>query len=143
MKLAYKYGYMLDKLALIDSAGIKPRRGLKYYCRLYRHKLLNLLKIHHQAGSEDYRKLSPLQRKTFVNIVNEDLSGILDKITLPTLIIWGNKDKETPIYMARKLNRKIRGSGLVVLKNAAHYSYLDFPLRVFLILRSFFAAETE
>lgn len=143
LKLAYKYGYMLDKLALIDSAGIKPRRGLKYYCRLYRHKLLKLLKIPHQAGSEDYRKLSPLQRKTFVNIVNEDLSGILDKITLPTLIIWGNKDKETPIYMARKLNRKIRGSGLVVLKNAAHYSYLDFPLRVFLILRSFFAAETE
>lgn len=137
LKIASRYGYMLERMVLIDSAGIKPRRTLKYYYKLYRHKLLKLLKIPHTAGSQDYRNLSPVMRKTFVNIVNENLSPLLSKITVPTLIIWGNKDKETPIYMARKFNKKIIGSGLVVLKNAGHYSYLEQPLKVLLILKSF------
>lgn len=137
LKLAANYGYLLDKLVLIGSAGIKPRRTVQYYYRITRHKLLRFLKIKHSAGSADYKKLPANMKKTFVNIVNENLGLLLHKITVPTLIIWGNKDKETPIYMARKLNKKIIGSGLIVLKNAGHYSYLEQPTRVLLILKSF------
>lgn len=137
LKFASKYGYMLERLVLIDSAGIKPRRGIKYYYRVYKHKLLKRLNIAHKAGSDDYRKLAPLMQKTFINIVNENLYPILPKITLPTLLIWGNKDKDTPIYMARKLNKKLTGSGIIVLKNAGHYSYLEQPLKVMLAIKSF------
>ncbi|HHU43629.1 MAG: alpha/beta hydrolase [Clostridia bacterium] len=137
LKLAYKYGYMLDKLILIDSAGIRPRRGLKYYSKVLLHKTLKKLKIKRQMGSADYRKLNGVQKRTFVNIVNEDLTDILNQITLPTLIIWGNKDKETPIYMARKLHRKLCSSGLVVIKEAGHFCYLEKPAKVLIIIRSF------
>ena len=80
IKLAVKYGYLINKLILIDSAGIKPRRGLKYYFSIYKHKLLNLLKIKHVAGSEDYKKLNETMRGTFKNVINEDLCPILKKI---------------------------------------------------------------
>ncbi|MFW5780776.1 MAG: alpha/beta fold hydrolase [Bacillota bacterium] len=137
LKLAHKYGYVLDRLILIDSAGIKPRRGVKYHYKVLRHKLLKKLHIKHKSGSADYNKLKGVEKKTFINIVNEDLTDILEKITLPTLIIWGNKDKDTPIYMAKKLNRKLCSSGLVVIKDAGHFSYLDKPGRVLIIIRSF------
>ena len=137
LKLAYKYGYILDRLILIDSAGIKPRRGVKYHYKVFRHKILKKLHIKHKSGSADYNKLRPSEKKTFINIVNENLTDILHKITVPTLIIWGNKDKDTPIYMARKLNKKLCSGGLVIIKDAGHFSYLDKPGRVLIIIRSF------
>lgn len=139
IKIAAKYGYLLEKMVLVDAAGLKPRRGVRYHYRLLRHKILKALKVPHKAGSADYRQLPSIKKKTFVNIVNENLTALLPKVTLPTLIVWGNNDKETPIYMARKLNKKIMGSGLVVLKNAGHYSYLDRPFEFLLILKSFLA----
>lgn len=138
LKLACKYGYLLDKMVLIDSAGIRPRRGIKYYYKVFSHKIFTKLKIPHKAGSADYRSLNSVRKKTFVNIVNENLRPILKNITLPTLIIWGEKDKDTPMYMAKILHREISGSGLVVHKGAGHYSYLDCPRETYLILNSFF-----
>ncbi|MBR1747172.1 MAG: alpha/beta hydrolase [Clostridia bacterium] len=142
IRLASKWGYLLDKLVLIDSAGIKPRRGIKYYYRVYRHKLLKKLHITHQAGSEDYNALSPIARESFKNIVNEDLTSELKKITMPTLLIWGNKDKDTPIYMARRMLKQITGSALIVFENAGHYSYLD-GFRVFVSILKSFSADGQ
>jgi pimeloyl-ACP methyl ester carboxylesterase len=39
--------------------------------------------------------------------------------------MWGENDNDTPIYMAKLMEKKIKDSGLVVLKGAGHYSYLD------------------
>ena len=36
-------------------------------------------------------------RGTLVRIVNEDLRALLPKLHLPVLLIWGDKDTETPI----------------------------------------------
>lgn len=143
LKLAWKYGYLLNKLVLIDSAGIKPRRGPKYYCKVYTHKLLAKLKIPHKAGSSDYRSLPENKRKTFVNIVNEDLKPILSKITLPSLILWGEQDRDTPLYMAKALNKGIAGSGLVVIKDAGHYCYLDAIRETFFIVDNFLAGGVD
>lgn len=127
IKIAGKYGYLLRKLILVDSAGVLPRRTIKYRCRILRHKILSLLKIEHSAGSSDYQKLDNNGKQTFKNIVNEDLSGLAAKITVPTLLFWGSKDKETAIYMAKRLKKLIYNSCLVIFKGAGHYSYLDAP----------------
>lgn len=122
--LAFKRPELIEKLVLTSSAGVKPRRGLKYYFKIYRHKLLKKLNIPHKAGSGDYRKLSPIMRQTFKNVVNDDLTCALDKIFLSTLLIWGSKDKDTPIYMAKKMLSKISDSGLIIFKGAGHFAYL-------------------
>lgn len=125
IKLAAKYGYMIENLILVDSAGLKPRRGIRYCSKVLIHKILNKLKVEHNWGSEDYKKLSGTMRETFKNIVNEDLTPILSKINTRTLIIWGNKDKDTPIYMGKKLCRKILNSGLIIFEDCGHFAYIE------------------
>ena len=58
-------------------------------------------------------------------------------ITMPTLIIWGDMDYETPVYMARKLTKEIKGSTLIIYNGAGHFSYLERPELFERNLRSF------
>ena len=64
-------------------------------------------------------------RETFKNVINLDLTDNLEKITRPTLLIWGENDKDTPLYMAKIMEKKIKDSGIAILKGAGHFSYLD------------------
>jgi pimeloyl-ACP methyl ester carboxylesterase len=80
-------------------------------------------------------------RSTFVKIVNEDLSSSLPGITAPTLVIWGSKDEETPIWMGKKIAQDIPDAALVVLEGAGHYSYLDAPEQFRRELLAFLASE--
>jgi len=76
-------------------------------------------------------------KKTFVNIISEDLSPLLKNIACPTLIIFGKDDKETPLYMAKKLNKKIKDSALIVFENCGHFAYLEDFYRFVAISKSF------
>ena len=64
-------------------------------------------------------------RQTFNNIVSTDLTKNLDNIIAPCLIVWGDKDKSTPLYMAKKLNKQIKNSELKIYRNSGHFSYLE------------------
>ena len=78
-------------------------------------------------GSADYKALDGVMKETFVKVVNENLYSHFKKIAMPTLILWGEKDKETPLYMAKKLKRIIKNSSLYVIKGTGHFSYLERP----------------
>lgn len=124
----------IDKIVLVDVAGIKPKRSVKYRLRRARYSLQKLLvklklassKTLEKFGSADYIALDQIHRQSFSNIVGEDLTSQYRKISVPTLIFWGRRDKETPIYMAKKLNQIITDSGLVLV-DGGHFSYLDAP----------------
>lgn len=138
-RVAIKFTFLFQddyqnlKLCLIDSAGILPRRTIKYYYRVWKYKrckqkTLKNLKFKEKLnkfGSEDYKKLSSRMKKVFVNVVNEDLSCCAKKINVKTILIWGKNDNETKLYMAKKLHKFIKNSELYVFKNAGHFSFLD------------------
>jgi pimeloyl-ACP methyl ester carboxylesterase len=143
----------VNKLVLIDAAGIRPDRPLKYYLKVYSYKLIKRLlplltgrkraeekikRYREQAGSSDYNRAAGMMRNVLVKTVNEDLKHVMPQIKAPTLLIWGENDTATPVKDARIMERLIRGSGLVVLKNAGHFSFLDKTYEVKLILDSFF-----
>lgn len=124
--LLSSYCNRIAGICLCDSAGIKPRRSLKYYYKIYKYKICKKLGIRNiKSGSVDYNKLQGVMKETFVRVVNQDLTPILKKVVVPTLIVWGDKDKDTPLYMAKKLHRHILGSSLNILEEAGHYSYID------------------
>ena len=98
-------------LVLVDSAGMKPKPSLIKKLRVVRYRY----RVRHGKpldgmGSKDYNSLSENMRPVFVRIVNTHLERLLEHIRCPSLIVWGKRDKDTPPYMARRLNRKIRGS---------------------------------
>ena len=89
------------------------------------------------AGSQDYQALSSEMKKVFVSIVNQHLDEYLPLIKQKTLIIFGEKDNETPIYMARKLHKNISNSKLEIIKGAGHFCFLDNLMTFYRIIDKF------
>ncbi len=132
------YKINIDKIILIDSAGIKPKKSLYRRLKTYLYKFLKKLKfllpkrkrkrylnkLIHLFGSEDYKNLNQNMRKTFINIVNEDLSYYLKDIESEVLLIWGKKDEDTPLKDGKKMNKLIKHSALIEL-NGSHFCYLE------------------
>ena len=66
-------------------------------------------------------------RQTLVKVVNEDLTQLLPKIEVPSLLIWGTADTATPISDGESFERLIPDAGLVRVQGAGHYSFLQAP----------------
>lgn len=156
MSILYASRNPVSKLILVDAAGIKPRRSLKYYLKVYSFKagkrLLPVLvgrtradeiidRWRGKAGSSDYSAASPKMRAIMSRVVNEDLSDRLPMIKAPTLLIWGEKDTATPMSDARKMERLIPDAGLVSYPEVGHFSFLDRPGQTAAVIKSFITPE--
>jgi pimeloyl-ACP methyl ester carboxylesterase len=134
IKLDLLYPGLIDNLILINSSGIrrnntdlKAKRIISKILKpFFRIKFMKPLKekIYTSMGAEDYIK-TPQLRDTYIKIINENLELDLKNLTARTLIIWGDKDLDTPIEMAYIMNKNIADSKLVVISNAGHFSFLD------------------
>ena len=146
----------IKKIILIDVSGIK-RLNMKVKIKNYIYKLLKLLinllpkkkqkyykeKLFNYFSSPDYKNININMRNTFKNIIKEDLKKYYKNIKVETLIIWGEKDIDTPLKDAYKLNKIIKNSGLIILKNLPHYSYLYNPYRINKIIEIFLKEKAE
>ena len=132
IKFATKFKANVLKIILVDSAGILPRRGLKYKIKVWRYKSLKKKvekgikpkELLGRYGSDDYRVLSQVMKQTFTRVVNEDLSCDAQEVSCECLLIWGRNDRDTPLYMGRKLKKLIKFSRLEIY-DAGHFSYLE------------------
>ncbi len=146
--------YHIQKVVLVDSAGIMPKKTWKQKTslRLYKMarsimstKVLHFLypdaveDIRRKRGSADYNSATPTMRATLVKVVNEDLEPLISKIKCPALLIWGDLDTATPIGDARRMQELIEDTGLVVCEGAGHYSFLEQPAKVHGALQAFFS----
>ncbi len=142
----------VDKVILVDAAGIKPCRSLRYYAKVYSFKTAKHIlpyivgrkradeiidRWRGKAGSSDYKSASPKMRAIMSRVVNEDLKGLLPEIKAPTLLIWGEKDTATPMRDARLMQKLIPDAGLVSYPEAGHYSYLVRPAQTQAVIQSF------
>lgn len=145
--------FEIDKIVLIDSAGIKPQKSGKKTTKqtIYKlgkwfatRKLITKLfpglleKLRVTFGSADYAAASPMMRQCLVKIVNEDLRPLLPGIKAPTLLVWGENDTATPLSDAKIMEAEIPGAGLAVIKNAGHFSFVEQPVIFGSIMASFF-----
>lgn len=152
VSILYASEFPVNKLILVDSAGVKPKRELKYYFKVYSFKLVkffaNIFMSPERArlfidaqrkkrGSNDYANSSNMMRAIMSKVVNEDLCYAMPAIKAPTLLIWGENDSATPLRDAKKMEKLISGSGLVVFPGCSHYSFLDNPRQFAAVLRSF------
>lgn len=142
----------VDKLILVDAAGIKPRRSVKYYAKVYSFKFGKILmrvllgkekatrrieEMRKAKGSADYAAASPMMRQVLSKSVNQDLKYALPQIKAPTLLIWGENDTATPMRDAKIMEKLIPDAGLVSFPGCGHYSFLDNPYQFAAVLRSF------
>ena len=131
--------FNIDKNILIDAAGVKKNQSLKTKIKIYTYKLsknlLNIIpnknkkeelldKLKTKFGSTDYNNATPIMRETLVKSVNEDLTMYLKNMR-ETLLIWGEKDMDTPMSDAKIMEKEIKNAGLVVLKGCGHFSFIE------------------
>lgn len=143
---------LINKIILVDAAGVKPTRGMNYYAKVYFYKSMRVAEklpgirplfgdlidaYRHRAGSSDYKSATPMMKKILSKVVNDDLQHHMPKITAPTLLIWGSLDTATPLADGRIMEKKISDAALIVFEGAGHYSYLERPHEFKAIVNSF------
>ena len=150
--LAARHPELVDRLVLVDSAGIRAPRTASWYRRVAMAKLakhvLNRLgapgralgrRLVGRAASSDYAASASTMRPTFVRLVNTDLTALLPDIDASTLLVWGDQDTDTPLHDGETMARLIPDAGLVVFPGAGHFSYADQPQRFARVARHFLA----
>ncbi|MBV8194227.1 MAG: alpha/beta hydrolase, partial [Candidatus Dormibacteraeota bacterium] len=133
--IAAEHPERVRRVVLTASAGIRARRTLRGRASVRAYKTLRRVeratvlpaswrlvakRRADRRGSDDYRAATGVMRGTLVRLVNEDLRPLLPRIDAPTLLIWGDRDTETPIADARAMERLIPDAGLVVFEGASH-----------------------
>lgn len=150
-RIAIKYTSLfnnVDKLILVDSAGIKKKRNIKKWISIKKYKLKKWFfkltkntkayeKLINSSGSYDYKNASDIMKGTLSKIVNEDLRKHLKDISTETLIIWGKDDKETPYKDALLMNKLLKNSGLVSFDNTGHFPYLENKKEFNIVLKEY------
>lgn len=144
---AAKYPNKLEKLILIDSAGIyhnelpiRLKRIIfnnfsKVGSKFTKSSLLRRI-LYKFAREGDYEKANENMRKTIVNLINTDIKPMLGRIKTPTLIIWGENDALTPLKDAHLMNKLIKKSKLQIIKNARHSPFFTNPKEVLEIIKN-------
>ena len=127
----------VSKLVLVCSAGIRTKPALATRLKRRTARLGRWLavyggwvgemlraEIYRRVQSQDYANAGPL-RPTLVRVINEDLTPLLPLITSPTLLVWGEQDRDVPLAAAQVMARLLPEARLVVFEHAGHFAYLD------------------
>lgn len=146
--LASKYKQLVSRLILIDSAGAKPRFSLIKYLKIKRYKHIKRQVQNGQRpksdlkkfGSADYLALNEDMKEVFVRVVNQHLNDLFGQILQPTLILWGKKDNQTPLYMAKLLHKQIKCSKIILIKGG-HFAYIKQKAKVLESIYQFLECE--
>lgn len=75
--------------------------------------------------------------KIFRKVVSYDQGQKLKKISVPTLLIWGENDTDVPLKIAYKINGLVKKSTLKVIGGAGHNCFLDNPYLFFGYVKNF------
>lgn len=148
--------FMVEKIVLTGSAGIRPKQSAKskFKTKCYKlgKKVLStklcqklmpnaLENFRKKNGSADYNAASPIMRQCLVKVVNEDLTELIPNINVPTLLVWGEKDDAVPLSDGQLMEKLIKDSGLVVFDGCGHFAFLEQGGRFCRILDSFFEVK--
>ena len=132
--------FEIDKIVLIDSAGVMPKRSFGQKVRVFRYKILKkilyfkpvylmfseLIELWKSTqGSEDYRNASPVMKGCLVKAVNEDLTHLFEKNKYDTLLIWGDRDDATPLSDGELMEKLMPSAGLAVIPGTGHFSFAE------------------
>lgn len=153
LRYAANHKNNLKALILIDSMGMQQTKSdgvmlveksdknpLYDVCTEERLDTLLNYSMHKPPYIPDIIKDALLQdkcaRRDLEKVIYEDmykdvnLSDVVNSIDVPTLILWGEKDRMTHVDDAALLHRTIKGSHLVIFKETGHAPIMEDPEQI-------------
>lgn len=149
---------LVRRLVLTGCAGLRARGGGKPSGKARLYKVLRGLSdsaaaravlgeanveklrdaLRRRFGSADYRALkTDRMRATFNRIIQQDLEPHLKDIAASTILVYGELDTATPVWMGQQMEREIPDAGLIVMPGATHYAFLERYGEFLAIVKSF------
>lgn len=138
-----------DKLVLLASAGVRGEyngrvKALRMVTKAgkaltaplpkaVKKKLRS--KVYKTVGS-DMLVAEHLQ-ETFKKIVTDDVREDASHLTLPTLLVYGDKDESTPLAYGKLFQEAIKGSKLEVMPGGGHFVPVEEPEKVGKLVEAF------
>lgn len=121
--LRYALQYPVNRMILTGAAGIRQKHTMRYYLRVYTYKFLKKLHLQPVMGSVDYKNASPIMQGVLVASVNDDIKNELKNITCDVLLVWGEYDVQTPLWMGKEMEKELSNGTLVIIKHGDHFAY--------------------
>lgn len=138
---ALKHPRRIKHLILIDSAGIYHKElslqikrlmftaAAKIGKRITKSPTLRKL-LYKMARETDYEKADEILKQTMLNLIKVDLEPKLNKISMPTTIIWGKSDKIIPLKDGKLMHEAIKNSTFHVIEGGRHSPQFTHPDKV-------------
>ncbi len=137
-KFTIRYPELVRKLILVDSAAIRRKRLKKEIQKMVAHFLnqFSFLPFYGFVRKAVYRILfrhsdylltEGVMKETYLKVLGEDMSDIFSQISVPTVLIWGEKDGITPLEHAYVMKEKIPGAKLEIIPNVKHNPHREAP----------------
>jgi pimeloyl-ACP methyl ester carboxylesterase len=145
-KIAADHPATVSKIVLLSAASVRHQLAphLKFFQKFskllhpIRQPILRLFKL----DASDYIVLkTDIEKKSFRNLLHADLTPLLSTITCPTLILWGNGDRSTPVSDGHLIHSLIPHS-MFYSYPGGHFFYLDHPREVAQKITGFIDSET-
>jgi len=145
----------LRRLVLVDAAGLRPEHGEIFdifvapwpsviersfydaqqsgeYQRIY-----SAAPIAEFGGVREAGRVMSMRMCFKPYMYDPALPGMLGKIRVPTLIVWGKEDRIVPMECATQYQRAIAGANVQVLDDCGHFAHLDQPERLAALIQDF------
>jgi len=138
VKCGLKFPQKIEKLFLIDAACFRRAKLKKriFFIIAKILKIFSFLPFYSQAkkafykfmvGRSDYPYAEGIMKDIYLKIIKEDLGDDLGKIKMLTVIIWGEKDRTTPLKQAYLVKEKIYQAKLEIIPDVGHSPHRDTP----------------
>ena len=144
-EMAVSCPQLLDRLILVDAAGIRPQQG--EITDIFLHGQEGVRKMaffdpENSPAAKDLfgRKLPPEERelsaKNQENAIrycwkpymhDATLPFFLPRVQTPTLIVWGKEDRIIPLECGELYRQALKNSRLETLDRCGHYPHLEKP----------------
>ena len=144
-EMAVMCSHAFSKLMLVDAAGIKPQQGEIADIFIISPAQITELLFHDPSQAPEYEEIygqTPSPEQVEIAESNREMAvrlcwkpymydlrlpGLLNRVTIPTRIVWGREDRLVPLECAGLYQKAIPGSDLVVIENCGHVPQVEKP----------------
>lgn len=142
LHLAANHPERVNKLILTGCAGLRDKQGFRAKARACGFKAARgalelagripalkktaaraLSELRTAMASSDYLLTPENLRGSFSRVVREDLRPLLPLVSHKTLLVWGDKDRATPLWMGEAMAREMPDAALLVYAGDDHWAY--------------------
>lgn len=141
--LAANYSTLINKIIIIAGAGLKKKVHLYKKIPVWSLQKINSIlykvfaifgknykdniiykKIFNKIASNDYKNTKFIMREIMKKTIKTPSLPLAKKITIPTILIYGEKDRTTPPEFGKTFHNAIISSKLFILPTFDHNSIL-------------------